>query len=90
MRNKIQTKISRYFVLGYYANEPPEDAQGVLATGVTGVEPAESRFGDDRLNRWAPPLYNIYPCSCRVMLAERERFELSEGLLPQRFSKPPH
>lgn len=39
-----------------------------LSTGVTGVEPAESRFGDDRLNRWAPPL------CCVMIIAEREGF----------------
>ena len=37
--------------------KPPDESQGAFATGVKGVEPSESRFGDDRLNRWAPPLH---------------------------------
>jgi hypothetical protein len=53
----------------------------VLA-GVTGVEPAETRFGDECLTVWRHPYI--------LKMAERERFELSEAFPPQRFSKPPH
>ena len=73
--------------------------------GVTGVEPAETRFGDECLTVWRHP----YECATMIAeperlvkaisrdlselhsyRAERERFELSEAFPPQRFSKPPH
>lgn len=42
---------------------PPRERRRLSYTGVKGVEPSESRFGDDRLNRWAPPLQGFKPVS---------------------------
>jgi hypothetical protein len=53
----------------------------VLA-GVTGVEPAETRFGDECLTVWRHPYI--------LKMAERERFELSGGINPHPLSRRAH
>jgi hypothetical protein len=58
---KLPIQLTGQKIMSYnlHKKAPPRVRRRLSFTGVKGVEPSESRFGDDRLNRWAPPLQGL-------------------------------